>query len=79
MVAGFCSIGGWCYSGWWVWAFRTLTQFQGNEMSPGLFQNFMNGYITFFDSLSLLVELRVPIGELDSAGSQSMVITVGFQ
>ena len=24
---------------------RTLAQFQGSEMSPGLFQDFMDGYI----------------------------------
>ena len=45
MVVGFCSIGGWCYSEWWVWGLRTLAKFQGNEMSPGLFQDFMDGYI----------------------------------
>ena len=41
----FCSVGGWCYSGWWVWDLRILAQFPGNEMSPGMFQDFMNGYI----------------------------------
>ena len=45
MVDGFCSIGGWCYSGWWVWDFGTLAKFQGSEMFPGLFQDFMDGYI----------------------------------
>ena len=30
-----------------VWDLRTLAQFLGNEMSPGLFQDFMNGYIKY--------------------------------
>ena len=29
----------------WVWNLRTLAQFQESEMSPGLLQDFMNGYI----------------------------------
>ena len=45
MVVGFCSIGGWCYSGWWVWDLTTLAQFQGSKMFPGLCQDFMDGYI----------------------------------
>ena len=32
MVAGFCSIGGWCYSGQWMWDLSTLAQFQGSEI-----------------------------------------------
>ena len=28
----FCSLGGWCYSGWWVWDLRILPQLQGSEM-----------------------------------------------
>ena len=28
-----------------MWDLRTLAQFQGNEMSPGLFQDFLDGYI----------------------------------
>ena len=28
-----------------VWDLITLAQFQGCEMSPGLFQDFMDGYI----------------------------------
>ena len=36
MVVGFCSIGGWCYSGCDL---RTLAQCQGGEMSPELFQD----------------------------------------
>ena len=44
MVVGFCFIGGW-YSEWYVWGLRTLAKFQGSEMSPGLFQDFMDEYI----------------------------------
>ena len=44
-VVGFCSIGGWCYSGFWVWGLRTLAQFQGSEMFPGLFQDLKDWYI----------------------------------
>ena len=29
----------------YLWHLRTLAQFQGNEMSPGLFKDFMDGYI----------------------------------
>ena len=50
IVVGFCSIGVWCYSGWWVWDLRTLAQFEGSKMSPGLFQDFMDGYIKLEDS-----------------------------
>ena len=28
-----------------MWDLITLAQFQGSEMSPGLFQDFMDGYI----------------------------------
>ena len=37
----FYCLGGRCYSGWWLWVLITLAQFQGSEMSPGLFQDFM--------------------------------------
>ena len=45
MVVGLCSTGRLCCSGWWVWDLRTCAQFQWNEMSPGLFQDFIDGYI----------------------------------
>ena len=45
MVVTFCSIKGYCCSGWWVGNLKTLAQFQGSEMFPGLFQDFMDGYI----------------------------------
>ena len=38
MVVGSCSVGGWCYSGWWVRDLRTLSQFQGSEMPPELYK-----------------------------------------
>ena len=29
----------------WAWDVKRLVQFQASEMSPGLFQDFINGYI----------------------------------
>ena len=43
MVVGFSFY--WRLIRLWVWNLRTLAQFQGSEMSPGLFQDFMDGYI----------------------------------
>ena len=43
MVVGFVGI--WCYSGGWVRILRALAQFKGSEGSPGLFQDFEDGYI----------------------------------
>ena len=31
--------------GCWVWILRALAQFKGSERSPGLFQEFEDGYI----------------------------------
>ena len=31
--------------GCWVWILRALAQFKGSEKSPGLFQDFGDGYI----------------------------------
>ena len=45
MVVGFCSIAGLCYPEGWVWDLRPLAHFHKSDMSPGLFQDFMNGYI----------------------------------
>ena len=45
MLVGFCFIGGCCYSESWVCNLRTLAQFRASEMSPGLFQDFMDGYM----------------------------------
>ena len=47
MVVGFCLIGVWCYSEWWVWDLITLAQFYESEMPPGLFQDFMDGSTKF--------------------------------
>ena len=47
----FCSIGGLCYGLFMIVGFEnSLPQFQGSEMSPGLFQDFMDGYIKPCDS-----------------------------
>ena len=45
MMVGFCSVMGLMLL--WVMGveFRKLAQFQDSEMSPGLFQNFMDGYV----------------------------------
>ena len=34
----------WGLMRFWVWNLRTLAQFQESEISPGLFQDFMDGY-----------------------------------
>ena len=33
--------------GCWVWILRALVQFKGSERSPGLFQDFEDGYMKF--------------------------------
>ena len=45
----------------WLWDLGTLAQFQGSEMSPGLLQSFMDGYIKFLRLPPLKVQLRFPI------------------
>ena len=69
MVIGFCFIGGWCYSGWWVWDLITLAQFSESDMSPGLFQDFMDVYIRLFP---LVVEHSVVVmsARLNPMGGQ---------
>ena len=47
MVVVFCSIEGSCYSGQWVWDLRKLARFLGNEISLGLFQDFIDVYIEY--------------------------------
>ena len=32
-----------------MWGFRTFSQFKGSEMSPGLIQDFMDGYIKYYN------------------------------
>ena len=44
-----------------MWDLRTLVQFQGSEISPGLLHDFMDGYIKFLRLPALLVQLRLPI------------------
>ena len=74
MGIDFCSIGGWCYSEWWLWDLKTIEKFQENEMSPGLFQDFMDGIKT----LKLLV---VEHGEVvitgDSQSKRSQIESHG--
>ena len=42
MVVGFC----WnLILGCWVWILRALAQFEGSDRSPGLLQDFEDGYI----------------------------------
>ena len=45
MVVGSCFIWGWCYSEWWGSDLIIFAQFQGSEMSPALFEDFMDGYV----------------------------------
>ena len=40
-----------------MWDLRTLAQFLGNEISPGLFQDFMDGYIKYQNSPRLLLKI----------------------
>ena len=44
----------------WMWDLRTLIQVQGSGISPGLLQDFMDGYIKFLRLPALLVQLRLP-------------------
>ena len=50
MVVGFC----WNLMLLWTlaWILRAFAQFKGNEGSPGLFQDFEDGYIKVEDSPS---------------------------
>ena len=45
----------------WVWNLRTLVKFHGSELSPVLFQDFMDGHIKFLRLLPLLAQLHFPI------------------
>ena len=44
-----------------MWGLRALAQFHENEMFPGLFQDFMDGYIQFLKLPPLLVQHLVLI------------------
>ena len=81
IMVDFCSIEG-CYSGWWVWDLRKLTQFLGSEMSPGLFENFMDERMKHQNSTLLQLNvakwlcLRVRVQEDSSSipvGSQFLI------
>ena len=45
MVVGFCFNRGLCYSEWWVWDLITLAQIPESKISPGFFQDFIDGYV----------------------------------
>ena len=51
-----------------MWDLRTLAQLQGSEMFPGLFQDFVDGYIKPEGSCKLADEDRVAVM---TVGSQS--------
>ena len=44
-----------------MWAFRGLAQFQGCEMSPGLFLNFKDGYKIFSEFIRVVTENGVAL------------------
>ena len=79
MVVGFCFIGDWCYSEWWVWGLITLAvsgKWNVSRVIPRLY-----GWVYKISKLlKLLIELWVlNQGYSQSAGSQSVIITVGSQ
>ena len=51
-----------------VWDLRTLAQFQEGEMSPGLSQDFMDGYIKFFKPSPVMNSCGFLIGVLPISG-----------
>ena len=53
-----------------MWILRALAQFKGSERSPGLFQDFEDGYIKVEGSLSYC---------MSSVMHGVVVMTVGFQ
>ena len=69
-----CSVGGWCYSGWWVVDLRTFAEFQGSEMSPGILQDFTNGYIKLS---TLTVEHSVVVITWGSQWRRSQIESYG--
>ena len=44
----------------WVWNLGTLAQFQGSEISPGLLQDFTDGYIKFLRLPTIISSTAVP-------------------
>ena len=71
MVVGFCSFGGWCYSERWVWILRTLAQFQGIELFPGLFQDNLKALPIMGSQFSISVLLNLCS---ESVGAQNFEI-----
>ena len=69
-----CSIGGWCYSGWWVVDLRTFTEFQGSEISPGILHDFTDGYIKLS---TLTVEHSVVVMTSSSQLTRSQIESCG--
>ena len=55
-----------------MWDLITLAQFPGSEMSPGLFQDFMDGYIRLSQ---LVVDHSVVVisARLNPVGSQFLI------
>ena len=45
----------------WLWDLKSLAQFQGSEIFPGLLQDFMDWYIKFLRLPPLLVQLLFSI------------------
>ena len=45
MMVSFSSVGDESFSGWCVCDYGTLTDLSGSQMFPGLFQDFIDGYI----------------------------------
>ena len=55
--------------------FLTLSQFQGTEISPGLFQNFIEGYIRLS---TLAVEHSVVVMTAGSQSRRSQIESYGY-
>ena len=39
-----------------MWDLRTFAEFQGSKMSSGLLQDFMDGYIKYYDFFSVAAD-----------------------
>ena len=61
-----------------MWDLRTLAQFHRSKTSPGLLQDFMDGYTKFLRLPSLLVQLWFPIGGLRLSCFPISGYTCGF-
>ena len=74
MEVDFCSIGGWCYSEWWLWDLRTIAEFQENEMFQGYFKTLRMGIKTL---RLLVVEHGVVVITADSQSKSSQIESYG--